>query len=138
MTDPNTETNPHADQRLRTDPIVWFGSTRPDGRPHLVPVWFLWDGGTMLVFTKAGSQKVKNLRANPSVTLALDGTGDGDDIVIVEGEAELLAEPTAAVVTPAYIEKYSPMMAQMGMTAEGMAAEYAQPIRVRPTKVIAW
>ncbi len=56
----------------------------------------------------------------------------------VPGEAALLAEPTATVVTPAYLEKYAPMMARMEMTAKGMAAEYAQAIRVRPTKILAW
>jgi PPOX class probable F420-dependent enzyme len=113
---------------VRTDPIVWFGSTRPDGRQHLVPVWFLWDGEMVTVFTTTGSQKVTNLRANARVTLALDGTNGGGGVVVVEGEAEPLSEQSAAVATPASLEKYGPMMARMGMTAEGMAAEYAQRI----------
>ena len=29
-----------AAQRLATEPILWLATTRPDGRPHLVPVWF--------------------------------------------------------------------------------------------------
>ena len=40
-------TNPkHAyiDKRLRANRILWLGSVRPDGRPHLVYVMFLWDG----------------------------------------------------------------------------------------------
>ena len=44
---------------------------RADGRPHLVPVWFLWDGETLLIFSEPEKQKVRNLRANGQVSLAL-------------------------------------------------------------------
>ncbi|MBV9228713.1 MAG: pyridoxamine 5'-phosphate oxidase family protein, partial [Chloroflexi bacterium] len=67
----------HVDQRLRTEPIIWLNSVRPDGRPHSVPVWFLWDGATFLIFSKPSSQKIRNLRQNKYVTLALDGTDEG-------------------------------------------------------------
>lgn len=137
MTDPTSPPTPKVVARLQTAPIAWFGSTRDDGQPHLVPVWFLWEGETILVFTKTGSQKVHNIRANPRATVALEGADDGE-VVIVEGQAELLPEATAAVAGPVYWEKYGTQMEQMGMTPEGMAAEFAQPIRVRPTKFITW
>jgi PPOX class probable F420-dependent enzyme len=67
----------HIDRRLRTEPIFWFGSTRPDGSPHLVPVWFFWDSARVLVFSLPNTQKVINLRNNPPVTLALDAANQG-------------------------------------------------------------
>jgi len=30
--------------RLAQEFVVWLSTTRPDGRPHIVPVWFSWDG----------------------------------------------------------------------------------------------
>jgi len=75
-------TNPkdaHRDERLRKDPIIWLSSVRPDGRPHLVPVWFLWYGETILIFSQPNAQKIRNLRQNTNVILALDDTKDGDD-----------------------------------------------------------
>ncbi len=129
--------NEHVAERLRTDKIVWLGSVRPDGRPHLVPVWFLWDGETVLIFSKP-DQKVRNLRQNARVTLALDDTKGGGDVVMLDGTAALLEEPTAAIVTPAYIDKYAADNAQMGTTMENMAAEYAQPIRITPTRFLSW
>jgi hypothetical protein len=39
----------HIDARLRHEPIIWLSSVRPDGRPHLVPIWFLWDGAVLSV-----------------------------------------------------------------------------------------
>ena len=56
---------------LEREPIVWLSTVRPDGSPHLVPIWFSWDGEALLIFSKPGAQKVRNLRARPSVMLAL-------------------------------------------------------------------
>lgn len=125
------------DALLRAAPIAWFGSTRADGQPHLVPVWFLWDGETILVLTTAGSRKVGNLQGNPRATLALEGAGGGE-VVIVEGEADLLAEPSAAVAGHAYFEKHADLMPAWGLTREALVAKFAQPIRLRPTRVLAW
>lgn len=138
MTDTATPKDAHVEERLRTDQIAWLGTVRPGGRPHLVPIWFLWEGESVLFFTNPDYQKVRNLRDNPRATLALDGTKNGGDVVIVEAEAELLAEPTADVVTPAYLEKYAAGIAGLGMTPEAMTAEYRQAIRLRPTRFLNW
>ena len=100
MSDQNADWRARVSERLASDLILWFGSVRPDGRPHLVPVWFHWDGEAVVLFTKAGSQKVTNVRANPRVTFAVDNTDGGRDVAIVEGEAALLASPSSAVVPP--------------------------------------
>ena len=59
------------DRFLSSEPVVWLSTVRPDGAPHLVPIWFTWDGWSLLVFSKPGAQKVRNLRANPVAMLAL-------------------------------------------------------------------
>jgi hypothetical protein len=41
----------HIDRRLCSEPIIWLSSTRFDGRPDLAPVWFLWDGQAILIFS---------------------------------------------------------------------------------------
>lgn len=138
MADPTKPKDAHVEERLRTDQIAWIGTVRPDGQPHLVPVWFFWDGESVLVLTKPEYQKVRNLRQNPRATLALDGTKEGGDVVIIETEAELLAQPSAEVVPPAYVEKYATGIAGLGMTPEAMTAEYRQAVRLRPTRFLSW
>ena len=59
------------DRLLRMETVVWLSSVASDGRPHLVPVWFSWDGDAVLIASKPNARKVGNLRANPSVMLAL-------------------------------------------------------------------
>ena len=50
----------------------------PPGRdPHIVPIWFWWDGEAVLVFSKPDAQKVRNMRENPAVMLARRRPGRG-------------------------------------------------------------
>jgi PPOX class probable F420-dependent enzyme len=126
----------HVDARLRAEPIIWLSTVRPDGRPHLVPVWFLWDGVAILIFGKPASQKVRNLRHSPQVVLALDTADEGEDVVLFEGRAELLDDRTVLPTLPAYAEKYAALNARLGQTAESMAREYTQAIRVTVTKLV--
>ncbi|SRR6266496_3989113 len=138
MLDLTKERDAHVDKRLRSDSTIWFTTVRRDGRPHTVPVWFLWDGSTFLIFSQPDSLKISNLRNNPHVTLALDNTDDGGDVIVAEGKAELLSEPASNLNVPAYFEKYGTSIQGMGQTPEDMAKSYSQPIRVTPAKFLAW
>ena len=40
------------DRLLREELVVWLSSVRPDGRPHLVPIWFSWDGRDIVIASK--------------------------------------------------------------------------------------
>ena len=62
----------------------WIGTTRPDGRPHVAPVWGVWIDQSFVFETSSKSVKARNLLANPSVALHIDHT---DAAVIVEGTA---------------------------------------------------
>jgi len=125
----------HPLKRLRTDLMLWLGSVRPDGRPHLVAVWFLWDGASVLILSKPENQKVRNLRQNPHVTLALDDTRSGEDVVVIEGTAELVSDPDLTVTLPAYAAKYAEQIARIFTDPEDMARQYSQAIRITPTRV---
>lgn len=122
-----------ADARLRNDLMIWLGTVRPDGRPHLVPVWFLWDGSTILIFSK-DDQKIRNLGSNQRVMLALDDTKGGDDVVMLEGDATLLERGSVTTALPAYAEKYAAKLAEFGWTGESMGQVYTEAISITPTK----
>jgi len=130
MLDLSDSKGAHTDARLRAEPIIWLSSVRPDGRPHLVPVWFLWDGATILIFSKPAAQKVRNLHYNPQVMLALDTADEGEDVVLLEGRAEVLGDGAPQSTLPEYAEKYAALMARINITAEIMAAEFTQAIRI--------
>jgi len=130
------ERDEHIDHRLRAEPIIWLSTARPDGRPHLVPVWFLWDGRTILIFSEPGAQKVRNLRHSQQAVLALDTADEGEDVVIVEGDAMLIADGTVDSTLPAYVKKYAQLMARIGTSPEIMAARYTQAIQITPARFL--
>lgn len=80
----------HTSQWLSAEPIIWLCTVRPDGRPHNVPVWFAWHDPMMLIFSMPKTAKVRDMQRSPAVSLALDSAGDGQDIVLAEGLAELV------------------------------------------------
>lgn len=49
-----------------------IATVRADGRPHVVPIWFLLDGDTIVFTTGEGSLKAKNMRRDPHVCLCVD------------------------------------------------------------------
>ena len=138
MLDLTNPKNAHADERLRKETVIWLSTVRPNGRPHLVPVWFFWDGTTILIFSQPNAQKVRDIRHNSSVMLALDTAQEGDDVVLIEGDAVLLDPASVNATQSAYAQKYESWMQRMGSNAEALAKEYSQPIRVIPTKFISW
>jgi PPOX class probable F420-dependent enzyme len=104
----------------------------------MVPVWFLWDGTTILIFSKPNTVKVRDIRENSNVMLALETTNEGDDVVLIEGEAVLLDPASVNATLPAYVQKYEQLLQNMGTNAQAMAQEYSLPIRVIPTKFTHW
>jgi PPOX class probable F420-dependent enzyme len=83
---------------------IWVSTTRPDGRPHAVPVWYWWNGRDVYFTTPPGSQKAHNLAFQPWVIVH---AGDGDDTIILEGRAEIVIDQAERErVNGAYMEKY--------------------------------
>jgi PPOX class probable F420-dependent enzyme len=134
--DPTVRHHAHIDRRLRTEPIIWLGSTRPDGRPHLVPVWFLWDGATVLVFSLPETQKLRNLRHNPNAVLALNAEDQGYDIVLLEGRASFVDDPNIRGTMPAFVQKYAGLSRRW--TVDDWAKKFSVPIRIAPTRLVGW
>jgi len=128
--DESTEFGARAARRLREELIGWLTTVDPDGTPQPVPVWFLWDGArSVLVYSKPGTPKLRNLERNPRVSLNLDGNGQGGDIVVCLGKAAVVEEPPASEV-PAYVAKYAGSIERLGWTPQSFAADYSVPLRL--------
>lgn len=92
------------DLLLRATRSIWLATTRPDGRPHAVPVWFVWLHEHVYFSNRPDLQKGRNLRHQAWAVLHL---GDGDDVVIVEGPTSVVTDPAeAAEVDRVYGDKY--------------------------------
>ena len=127
-----------ADAALRTDPVVWLSTVRDDGRPHLVPVWFHWDGEQIVAFSKPRARKVENLRGRPSVMLAVGMPGPDFEVELIEATAELPDAPSAALMPDGFARKYGELLRRAGLTAQRFAEVYSQAIVLRPTRFLGY
>ena len=122
----------HVEERLRTDRVYWIATIDPNARPRVRPVSGLYLDGVIYLGGSTDSRWVRDTVANSSVSVHLDGP---DDVVIIEGDAEVPAAIAAdvavrlAAVSNAKFPDY-PMS----------AGDFSGPgqVAIRPRKVIAW
>jgi PPOX class probable F420-dependent enzyme len=135
---PSTECRPHVEAALRDDPVVWLSSVQADGRPHLVPVWFHWDGERIVAFSKPHARKVDNLRGQPHVMLAVGTPGPDFEVELIEATAELPEEPAESLIPVGFGAKYRELLRRAGLTVQRYAEVYSQPIVLRPTRFLGY
>ena len=86
---------PAAVERLTSEPLMVHLATSVDDRPHVAPVWFVYDDGVFEVVT--GGRKLGNLRRNPRVALSVqkDVAGDAQWVVTARGTARVVDDADA-------------------------------------------
>jgi PPOX class probable F420-dependent enzyme len=113
---------------------------RRDGSPFVVPVWFRWRDGEVLIGTGAADPKVAAIRRNPRVTVLVHDDRAPYGAVIIDGDAsvEVLGagdpDPTDGIAI-AYLgriggQAYKQQMAENGAFDDGRAI-----IRIRPNVI---
>ena len=78
-----------AESRLARSHDYWLATTRPDGRPHLMPVWGIWLERVFYFSTGRHSRKARNLESNAYCVVAND---EAREAVVVEGVAHELMD----------------------------------------------
>ena len=89
--------------RLSRELTVWMATVKSDGRPHLVPVYFVWLDEKIYLVTSSYSQKYTNLRNNQNISLSLN---DPYNVLIIEGEAHAVNRATTDSLAEHFIGKY--------------------------------
>jgi len=136
--DETTEFGAHAAKRLREEVIGWLTTVTPEGAPRPIPVWFLWDGDrSILLYSRPEKRKLRNIAANPNVSLNLDSDRVNADIVICWGTIRVSDDPPANAV-PEYVEKYAGPIARLGWTPDSFAADFSVPLRIAVTRIHGW
>ncbi len=93
-----------ATQRLSKSRNYFLVTTRPDGRPHVMPVWGLWLDDAFYFSTGRKSRKARNLAARPDCVVCSE---DARESVILEGAAqEVAAGSLPRRFNSAYEKKY--------------------------------
>ena len=94
--------------------LARLATVSPDTlQPHVVPVWYLWDGSAVWISSYRSTRKIKELTRNPKCAVLVDSQEslDGMTAVLFEGQAELVTEPfdfLKEMTTQVYIRYLGP------------------------------
>jgi PPOX class probable F420-dependent enzyme len=126
----------HVEGRLRSNLMAWLTTVRPDGQPDSVPVWFLVrDDETILVYSQPKKMKLRNIRENPKVSLGLDVTDIGRDIIRIEGIAKHADDVLPADQQPQYAAKYAERIGTLFGTARRFAELFPEAVIITPRRL---
>lgn len=110
-------------ERMGPPRNYWISTVRPSGRPHAVPSWGVWLDEVFYFGGGENTRHLRNVRHNPNIVVHLES---GDEVVILEGSAEEIADTALQKrIDQAYEAKY------------GMP--HGTPVfALRPRKAFAW
>jgi nitroimidazol reductase NimA-like FMN-containing flavoprotein (pyridoxamine 5'-phosphate oxidase superfamily) len=121
---------PEIERRLTVSHDYWVATVRPDGRPHVMPVWGVWFDGRLWFSSGLRSRKARNLAAEPRCTITTD---QAQDPVVLDGLAEQVVDADGIAAFLAVMNgKYD-----AGMTAAFLDPAVNGTFAVRPQRVIA-
>ena len=120
--------------------VVTCATIGPNGRPHLMPLWYAAEGTTLRGWTYAKSQKAKNLERDPHATLQVE---DGEQYhelrgVMMECDVAIERDPEKVVnFGMALFQRFG----ATGPDVENMIRGQA-PKRIgmtfTPTRIVSW
>ncbi len=115
---------------LAEDKIAWLTTVTPSGKPAPRPVWFVFDGDDIVVFSQPGTAKLRHITLNPEVSFNFTS---GRGILVINGRAHI--EDGKATDAPGYAEKYAELIPRIGFPdAQAFASTYSVRIRVVPER----
>jgi PPOX class probable F420-dependent enzyme len=118
----------------------------PNGRPHLMPLWYIAEGKTITSWTFAKSQKVRNLERLPQATLQVEAGTAYLELrgAMLECDVELIRDLDAVtVIGLALAVRYADAGGPAGPSAAREAAVAKQApkrvgLRFHPTRIVTW
>ena len=132
--DPSTKGGARALERLTTDKIGWLTTVNAEGQPQSSPIWFLWTGDEIFLYSHKTAKRKANIEANPHVSFNLNTDVDGGDVVTIEGTARLDTAAPRYSEHRAYVARYAGWLKDYGWEPEYFEREYPHAVRVTPTR----
>ena len=125
---------------LEEQRTVIVATTGPNGRPHLMPLWYVPDGLELRGWTFAKSQKARNLERDPRATLQVESGVEYQELRGAMLECDVLVEHGAEHVAPygeALVDRYGGGSPQMKELFRAQAPKRVG-MRFTPTRTVTW
>jgi PPOX class probable F420-dependent enzyme len=119
-------------RRLRQERIIWLTTVDVQNTPQPRPVWFHWDGKTILIFSEKDKAKLCHIARNPRVAVNFNTDEDGGAVAVLIGDGKILHDRPEPNRVKAYIRKYTEDIEDLDMTVAEFSEAYAIPILITP------
>lgn len=117
--------------------VARLGSLNPDGSIHLVPVWFKYEDGDILIGTEERTRKAKNVKRNKNVSLLIDSPERPYKGVLIYGQAQLDTDD-ALGKRVSILARHLPVDIAQKVGSE-LANQFALiTIRIKPQRIISY
>lgn len=133
---------------LEAGRTLLVASLHRDGRPHLVPMWYVMDDGKVVFRSFTRSQKILNLRRDPRLSVLVETGESYTDLrgVMIEGRARLIADRAYVLALYGRLAAKYPMVgaAPRPLSPEeleaafGRYAEKNTAVVVESHRVVSW
>ncbi len=124
------------ERHLIGDQIAWLTTVTPSGRPAPRPVWFVWDGSAITIYSLNQGAKQRHIAVNDKVSIHFDTGPGGGDIVVIAGRAKLVPDAPPPSRYPGLLDKYAPAVEYMGRSLQWLDDNFSVALRVTPER--AW
>lgn len=125
-------------QQLEQEQVIWLTTTSASGTPQPNLVWFLYQDGDVVVYTKPDALRLKNITNSPHVSLNFNSDAGGHEMTVLTGTAMVEPSVPNVAANDAYVQKYAEGIAAIGHTPQSMSDEYSVPIRITLRKARGW
>jgi nitroimidazol reductase NimA-like FMN-containing flavoprotein (pyridoxamine 5'-phosphate oxidase superfamily) len=132
------------DAALVTPNLARLATADPaTGQPHVVAVWFGWDGESLWISSYSNTRKIKELKTNAKCSILIDTVGaDGSTWgILMEGEAELVRGPKDWLrekITWVYVRYLGEDGVLAAAPQEWLADSHNLLIKLSPQKIMTW
>jgi len=129
------------DEFLTTQRSCRVATLSADGAPHVSPLWFVWDGTSMWLYSVVRSKRWADLRRDPRIAVVVDTGEEYDELRGVElsGAAEFVGEVPRTGELRAELDVAETLFARKNFGLEEMPHDGRHAwIRLTPDRTVSW
>jgi PPOX class probable F420-dependent enzyme len=126
-------TIPDSHRDLLNGQVAVLGTIGASGRPQLSGVWFLTEDDTVKFSLNTARQKVKNLQADPKVSVLIFDEQSPYRYLELRGDAEITPDPDYT-----FADKVGAKYGGADLRERDHPGETRVIVAVHPTRVVAW
>ena len=135
MLDFTTEFGSRVRRQLESEHVIWLTTVGPDNTPQPRPVWFIYSGASILIYSEPETHKLRHIQRTQKVSVNFNTDSEGEEVAVLTGEARVDPSAPPADENTEYLAKYLKGIADIGMTPAEFARDYSVALRVIPLRM---